>query len=872
MAWTPGRSSPSASQISTISNSERHSTSNLSLLDLPPVISQRRHTHHTHHMELRNRNDEARSGRFAGPAEDGFVDTQATSADSQSEQEDQGRELEIDLDENGRPLDDDDDYDGDEHFDVNYDIGTSDKPQALSRSFNEDSIVRLSTGGASRYKQHSNHLFPSSISVLPAELLILIFNNLTKKSDMVSVLTTCRAWCHLLIEMIWFRPNIQNKETLLLISEVLNNKDTNMFPYASLIKRLNLTSVVSHVTDDQLSAFKDCNSLERLTLTNCVNLNDEPLASILNNNPNLQSIDITQVSNITDNTINALATTCKRLQGLYATKCSQITDNSIIELANNCKLLKRIKLTQCDKVTDHSAYALATNCPALLEIDFFGCSFSTNESIHNLFIQLRNLREFRIASGPLLNDSSLTKFDNDLVFDRLRIIDLTCCTNVTDKSIESLVTHAPRLRNVVLSKCINITDRSLKSLARLSKSLHYVHLGHCSNITDYGACILIRSCHKLQYIDLACCTQLTNQTLVELSTLTKLRRIGLVKCANITDAGIMALVDRKGYEETLERVHLSYCTSLSLYPIFQLLRTCPKITHLSLTGVHAFLRNDLTRHCRSPPPDFTPQQQSMFCVFSGHGVLKLREELTRIFISPDGLNLFNTFNRSLNQQGTFHQPLQVPGLGFPQLNHMNGLPALYNEEEEEDLGTARQRISTQTRQQLPPHPPLQLPPTNFGLANLFQQMNPEGHFTINGQQRPINAVGLNNLIMPHLRPDFHNPLMRQDAIGQAVQARRFRFGNTSPTRDLIEPDLVPDFDALFTQRHLVNRRQQTQTPPIPQISQPQQLQSQPQQLQPLPETPTVTETMVIPEIEALPNDPRTPMNMLTDPNAFENRS
>lgn len=61
--------------------------------------------------------------------------------------------------------------------------------------------------------------------------------------------------------------------------------------------------------------------------------------------------------------------------------------------------------------------------------------------------------------------------------------------------------------------------------------------------------------------------------------------------------------------------------------IHQLLKHCPKLTHLSLTGVQAFLRDDLLSFCRDAPPEFNDHQRDVFCVFSGHGVARLREHL-----------------------------------------------------------------------------------------------------------------------------------------------------------------------------------------------------------------------------------------------------
>lgn len=60
-----------------------------------------------------------------------------------------------------------------------------------------------------------------------------------------------------------------------------------------------------------------------------------------------------------------------------------------------------------------------------------------------------------------------------------------------------------------------------------------------------------------------------------------------------------------------------------------MLNSCPRLTHLSLTGVQDFLRDNLTAFCREAPPEFTQQQRDVFCVFSGDGVNRLRDHLNR---------------------------------------------------------------------------------------------------------------------------------------------------------------------------------------------------------------------------------------------------
>ena len=228
-----------------------------------------------------------------------------------------------------------------------------------------------------------------------------------------------------------------------------------------------------------------------------------------------------------------------------------------------------------------------------------------------------------------------------LKFDALRILDLTACDGVGDDAISKLIPAAPRLRNLVLAKCRNITDQAVNAICTLTKNLHYIHLGHCTLLTDAAVIQLVQQCNRIRYIDLACCSRLTDASVKWLAKLPKLRRVGLVKCQNLTDESIEALArgpnggssSKPGHPTqfvSLERVHLSYCTSLTLKGITQLLLNCPRLTHLSLTGVQAFLRDDLTRFCREAPPEFTHVQRDVFCVFSGDGVERLRDYLARL--------------------------------------------------------------------------------------------------------------------------------------------------------------------------------------------------------------------------------------------------
>lgn len=470
----------------------------------------------------------------------------------------------------------------------------------------------------------------SSLLNIPTEVLLQIFHHLDRK-DLFSLLTVCREFSNLIVEILWFRPNMQNDVSFKKIKEImLLPRDSTHWDYRLFIKRLNLSFMTKLVDDNLLTTFVGCPKLERLTLVNCTKLTHEPITRVLQNCEKLQSIDLTGVTDIHDDIVNALATNCVRLQGLYAPGCGNVSEEAIINLLRSCPMLKRVKFNNSNNITDDSILVMYDNCKSLVEIDLHNCPNVTDQHLRSIFLDLTQLREFRISNAAGITDNLFELLDMNCYLEKLRIIDITGCNAITDKLVEKLVVCAPRLRNVVLSKCMQITDASLRALSVLGRSLHYIHLGHCGLITDFGVSSLVRHCHRIQYIDLACCSQLTDWTLVELANLPKLRRIGLVKCSLITDNGIVELVRRRGEQDCLERVHLSYCTNLTIGPIYYLLKSCPKLTHLSLTGINSFLRREITQYCRDPPPDFNEHQRNLFCVFSGHGVNQLRNYLTQV--------------------------------------------------------------------------------------------------------------------------------------------------------------------------------------------------------------------------------------------------
>ncbi|KAF9187876.1 SCF ubiquitin ligase complex subunit [Haplosporangium sp. Z 767] len=485
--------------------------------------------------------------------------------------------------------------------------------------------------------QHQHMFTQKQYPFIPSELIFHIFKFLTTPQDLRSAILVCKLWCSCGVELLWSRPALSSMTLVHKLSQtlVLDPRTETIFPYPDYIRRLNFSFVAKELTDEVLTRFRCCNRLERLLLPRAIKTTAEGLKQLLEVGHGLYSLDLSDIPAVTDDVLEHVARHCPKLHTLYLTECFDLTDEAIVKLATSCPSLKRIGLKNCVLLTDRSILALTQHCPQLMEMDLTRCSLITNTAIQSVFQKLRHIRDINMTLLPNLTDQAFAFIPfagtttsaslSAVRYDQLRVLNLSLCDHITDEALARIIPAAPRLRNLVLTKCDRITDVGVCVIKVLGKHLHHLHLGHCSKLTDRAIITLAQHCTRIRYLDLACCSKLTDAAVFALAQLPKLRRIGLVKCSNITDHGIYALLVSQVVPQTLERVHLSYCVHLSDTAVAALVQQCTRLTHLSVTGVPAFMSPRYQQFCRVSPTEFTARQREVFCVFSGKGVRELRQ-------------------------------------------------------------------------------------------------------------------------------------------------------------------------------------------------------------------------------------------------------
>ncbi|KAI9359561.1 hypothetical protein DFJ73DRAFT_957390 [Zopfochytrium polystomum] len=224
----------------------------------------------------------------------------------------------------------------------------------------------------------------------------------------------------------------------------------------------------------------------------------------------------------------------------------------------------------------------------------------------------------------------------------LRSLNLTGASTLTDAHLACILAETPRLESLYLARCRGVTDaglRAVASSAAAGATLSLLHLAHCSGVSDDGIVAVARGCRALEFVDLGSLRVTDDSVSCLLASAPRLRRVSLVKCPALTDVSLHALAGNQHVATTLDRLHLSFCPSLTLYAVGSVVMRCEALTYLTLTGCTRVLEGaspimDLVRWSKAPPMGQAVSQQparANFCVLGSGGIRKFRA-LVRTFV------------------------------------------------------------------------------------------------------------------------------------------------------------------------------------------------------------------------------------------------
>ena len=170
---------------------------------------------------------------------------------------------------------------------------------------------------------------------------------------------------------------------------------------------------------------------------------------------------------ITDATLQAIAQGCSQLESLNLSDCKQLTGACGADIAKLTNL-KRLYLRNTE-ITDITVQVIAAGCPLLEILDLSHCN------------------NLSVAYGAALAQST-----------NLKQLDLSFSPNITDTTIQAIVTGCPNLEGLYLY-CLNqLTEACGADIAKLK---HLKALDICSNnITNKMIRVIAAGCTELEFL------------------------------------------------------------------------------------------------------------------------------------------------------------------------------------------------------------------------------------------------------------------------------------------------------------------------------------------------------------------------------------
>ncbi|OBT64033.1 hypothetical protein VE03_06693 [Pseudogymnoascus sp. 23342-1-I1] len=326
---------------------------------------------------------------------------------------------------------------------------------------------------------------------------------------------------------------------------------------------------------------KSCNNLINATLEGCRNFQRATLHVLLSSNQRLAHLNLTDLAAVNNGSCKIISKSCPQLESFNVSWCSHMDSRGLKLVIAGCPKLRDLR---CGEVRGFSGPAGIEVATALYKTNnlerlvLSGCSDITDETLQIMIHGSTDPETDILTNLPLAPPR------------KLRHLDLSRCSRLTDTGIESLAHSVPYLQGLQLSSCALLTDFSLSALVATTPYLTHLDLEEVSNLTN-----TFLSTHLSKS---PCAARLSHLT--------------LSYCENISDDGVLPLLKSATGLHTLDMDNTAItdlalaqaalmvrtrATALPLpFPTFPVARAVPTLhlvifdcPHITWTGIREVL-------------------------------------------------------------------------------------------------------------------------------------------------------------------------------------------------------------------------------------------------------------------------------------------
>ncbi|XP_044516525.1 leucine-rich repeat-containing protein 29 [Gracilinanus agilis] len=290
-----------------------------------------------------------------------------------------------------------------------------------------------------------------------------------------------------------------------------------------------------------------------------------------------------------------------RLQELTLRSCRDISNEAVAALCRQQRGLTSLDLSGCSELADGALLAVSRGLQGLRHLRMEKLQRLTDAGFLALH-RLQELRSLDIAECCLVNGKELVKA---LEFPKgplphLASLRLAYCSLLKDASVVSLAQGPLRssLKLLDLSSCVSLTDSSLLAISANLPLLAVLRLAWCKDITDSGLLGLVeRSEEPLAPHESPSQEAPNKQPRPSLLMLRALQELDLTACSKLTDISLTKVL-RFPY---LKQLSLSLLPELTDMGLVAVAKGCPGLEHLALSHCNCLSDRGWAQAARSWP-------------------------------------------------------------------------------------------------------------------------------------------------------------------------------------------------------------------------------------------------------------------------------
>ncbi|KAI1433929.1 RNI-like protein [Xylaria sp. CBS 124048] len=281
-----------------------------------------------------------------------------------------------------------------------------------------------------------------------------------------------------------------------------------------------------------------CKSLINASLEGCRNFQRPALHNLIRSNKRLTSLNLASMTTVTNSTCKIISQHCPQLEALNVSWCNHMDARGIRMIVLNCLKLKDLRVGEIKgfgNIEVAKSIFLTNNLERLV---LSGCDDLTDEAFRTMIhgvrpdidaltdrpiVPPRKLRHLDLSRCSQLTNQGITVLSH--LVPNLEGLLLNGCRELTDAALEPIVDSIPNLTHLELEDLSELTNNFLcKHLAQApcAAKLEHLSVSYCEKVGDMGMLPIIKDCVRLKYLDMDN-TRISNLVLAEAITMMQSR-------------------------------------------------------------------------------------------------------------------------------------------------------------------------------------------------------------------------------------------------------------------------------------------------------------------------------------------------------------